>query len=96
MDVAAEKVAREVWTNIGSEFNANREKNRTLAYRVKQRRLNENFGILTAIMSAKDLNDEIRRCEDFMGTDPGSQGGNAMDELCDFINGKDLEKRVVN
>ena len=43
---------------IGNEFNKLRATNRALAYRTKQQRINEHFGILSEIMSAKDLNEE--------------------------------------
>lgn len=88
-------VAREVWTMIGTEFNRLRESNRALAYRTKQKRIHEHFGILSEIISPKDLLDEARRCEDYMSTDAGSQGGSALDELAEFLNGKNVEKRVM-
>lgn len=88
IDRAAQAVAREVWTRIGNEFNKLREHNRSVAYRTKQRRINENFGILSEIMSPKDLLEEGRRCEEFMGEERGTHGGNALDELSDFLNGK--------
>jgi len=85
----AEQVARETWTAIGAEFNKLRETNRSTAYQTKQRRINENFAILSAIMSPKDLLEESRRCEEFMSTgETHGHGGNALDELSNFLNEK--------
>ena len=90
-DQAAEQVARETWTAIGNEFNKLRASNRSHAYQRKQQRINENFGILSAIMSPKDLLEEARRCEEFMSTgETHSHAGNALDELSDFLNGKNV------
>ena len=91
MDAAALKVAKEVWTAIGNEFNELRQTNRSRAYQVKQQRINENFGILSEIMSPKDLLEEARRCEEFMSSgETTARGGNALDELSDFLNGKNV------
>jgi hypothetical protein len=82
------QTAREVWTQIGLEFNELRQSNRAKAYRRKQQRIHENFGILSEIISAKDLLDEARKCEEFMTGDEGSKGGSALDQLASFLNGK--------
>lgn len=55
---------------------------------MKQQRVNEFFGILSEIMSAKDLLEEMRRCEEFMSEGTSAQGVSALDELADFLNGK--------
>lgn len=77
-----------MWARALNEFNKRRESSRADAYRTLQFRINENFGILTAIMDAKDLREEARKCEEFMGEERGPHGGNALDELSDFLNGK--------
>lgn len=91
---AAPLVAREVWTVIGTEFNRLRMKNRALAYRTRQQRIYEQFGILTEIMSPKDLLEEARRCEDYMGERESPGVGSPLDELADFLNGKPATKTV--
>lgn len=86
--------ARDVWTRIGTEFNRLRLQNRALAYRTKQQRIHENLGILSDLMSVKDLLDEARRCEDFMGDKESSAGKSPLDELADFLNGSPQVKTV--
>ena len=76
---------------IGTEFNKLRAQNRANAYRTKQQRIHEHFGILSEIMSPKDLLDEARRCEDFMGEREGTTGASPLDELANFLNGKTSE-----
>ena len=72
---------------IGKEFNELRTRNRAEAYKRKQQRINEFFGILTEVVSPKDLLDEARRCEEFMGGSETPQGASALDELAKFLNG---------
>ena len=91
IEAAAQQVAREAWTAIGNEFNKLRASNRSQAYQRKQQRIHENFAILTAIMSPKDLLEEARRCEEFMSSgEVHGHAGNALDELSDFLNGKNV------
>ena len=92
IDRAAADTAREVWTRIGNEFNRLRMESRSTAYRTKLQRIHEHFGILSALLSPKDLLEEARRCEEFMGEERGAGNASALDELADFLN----EKPQVN
>ena len=88
LDAAAAQTAREVWTRIGTEFNQLRESDRAKAYQRKQQRIHEWFNILTEIIAPKDLMEEARRCEEFMGGDDRPSGMSALDELTSFLNEK--------
>ena len=73
---------------IGNEFNKLRQTNRSAAYRKKQQLINEFFNILTAIIPPKDLLDESRRCEEFISDHASTAGASPLDELAEFLNGK--------
>jgi hypothetical protein len=92
--VTPEKTARQILTDINLEFNELREKNKTLAWKTRQRRLNEHMASLSELMSVKDLMEEIRRIEDEMKTEGGTDAGSPIDQVRAFLDGPVGAKRV--
>lgn len=86
-DEAAPIVARQVWTRIGLEFNVLRQRNRTLAWRTYQQRINEHAGILSEIMSAKDLVELSMKIEDYLKDESGGNEENGLDVVQRFLEG---------
>jgi len=73
---------------MGQEFNVNREKNKTEAWKIFQRRLNENAGALTEIMSAKEIVELSMKIEESMKTESAHGTGNPLDEVRLFLGGE--------
>jgi hypothetical protein len=85
---AAQLTAREVLTRMGMEFNKLREENKVKAWKMFQRRLNENFGLLCELMSPKDLTELSLKIENDIKSESGSSTGGALDQVREFLSGK--------
>lgn len=71
---------------IGNEFNEYRDNNRTIAYRMYQHRLQEHCGLLSYILSPKELMDMVIKLEDYISKDNTADDKTAVEEVHDFLN----------
>lgn len=80
--------AGEVLHEISERFNAQRAKNKTLAYRGLQRDLMDNAEHLVPdVMSFKELLDKVADLEEYL-KDAGGETGKSPLEMCaEFLNG---------
>jgi hypothetical protein len=76
---------------MGLEFNSMMETDPVAAWRTRQKRLNEHMGILSEVMSVKDIMEETRRIGEYLksGSGGGAGGtGSALDEVREFLDDK--------
>ena len=63
----------------------------TEAWKMRQRRLNEHMGILSEVMSVKDIMEETRRIGEYLKSGGGGVAGgseSALDMVRDFLDDK--------
>jgi hypothetical protein len=76
---------------IGLEFNELSEVSVNDAWKMYRRRLMENFGILSEVMSAKDITELCMKIdENLRGKSEGS-GGSPLDEVRRFLSGSRVQ-----
>jgi hypothetical protein len=77
---------------MGLEFNRMLEENGpTEAWKMRQRRLNEHMGILSEVMSVKDIMEETRRIGEYLRTGSGGANGGTespLDAVREFLDDK--------
>lgn len=72
---------------IGMEFNELRDSNKMKAWRTYQQRLMENFGILSEVMSPKDITELCMKIEDNITSTSGGSSESPLDEVRSFLSG---------
>jgi hypothetical protein len=77
---------------MGLEFNRMLEENGpSEAWKMRQRRLNEHMGILSEVMSVKDIMEETRRIGEYLRTGSGGPNGGTespLDAVREFLDDK--------
>jgi hypothetical protein len=76
---------------MGLEFNRMMEEDSPImAWRTRQKRLNEHMGLLSEVMSVRDIMEETRRIGEYLkqGTAGGAGSGSALDEVREFLDDK--------
>jgi hypothetical protein len=84
--------ARDILSQMGLEFNRMLEENGiTEAWKMRQRRLNEHMGILSEVMSVKDIMEETRRIGEYLKSGSGGGAGGTespLDAVREFLDDK--------
>lgn len=81
------QTARNVLNAIGLEFNALSEADPVAAWKTYRRRLFENFGLLSEVMSPKDITELCMKIDENVNGKGTRAMGNALDQVKEFLNG---------
>lgn len=82
-------------TSIGKEFNTLNATNAAQAWKMYQRRLMENFGVLCEIMTPKDITELSMKIDEKMKFTPSGGAGSPIDEVRIFLEGAELGLKIA-